>query len=237
MDYRSLMLHLRVGQKIGRRQILKALVGIQYRRNDYEFERGTFRVRGDTVEIFPAYEEQAIRVELWGDDIERITIPFELESWFGRHIGTRLVSFALIRVLNTSNPIGRKVRPKMLHKAAPLVRIRPKELAGVGVERASRITAVENGRPVTADGNALEVENVIWCTGYKPGFDWIDLPVFDELGQPRHRRGISEDVPSLYFLGLFFLHAVWSETLPGLQPDVRHIIKHLAGRTSASLAV
>ena len=73
MDYRSLMLHLRVGQKIGRREILRALVGIQYRRNDYEFERGVFRVRGDTVEIFPAYEEQAIRVELWGDDIERIT--------------------------------------------------------------------------------------------------------------------------------------------------------------------
>jgi excinuclease ABC subunit B len=73
VDYRSLMLHLAVGQKMGRRDILKALVGIQYRRNDYEFERGTFRVRGDTVEIFPAYEEQAIRVELWGDDIERIT--------------------------------------------------------------------------------------------------------------------------------------------------------------------
>ncbi len=73
VDYRSLMLHLRVGQAMGRREILRALVQIQYRRNDYEFERGTFRVRGDTVEIFPAYEEQAIRVELWGDNIERIT--------------------------------------------------------------------------------------------------------------------------------------------------------------------
>ena len=73
LDYRSLMLHLRVGQKIGRRDILKGLVGTQYRRNDYEFQRGTFRVRGDTVEIFPAYEEQAIRIELWGDEIERIT--------------------------------------------------------------------------------------------------------------------------------------------------------------------
>ncbi|MCH7892709.1 MAG: DEAD/DEAH box helicase family protein, partial [Gemmatimonadetes bacterium] len=72
-DYRALMLHLSVGQKIERREILRALVEIQYRRNDYEFDRGTFRVRGDTVEIFPAYEEQAIRVELWGDDIERIT--------------------------------------------------------------------------------------------------------------------------------------------------------------------
>ena len=73
MDYRSLMLHLRVGQKIGRREILKGLVETQYRRNDYEFQRGTFRVRGDTVEIFPAYEEQAIRVELWGDEVERLT--------------------------------------------------------------------------------------------------------------------------------------------------------------------
>ena len=73
IDYRSLMLHLEVGQKIGRKEILKGLVETQYRRNDSEFERGTFRVRGDTVEIFPAYEEQAIRVELWGDEIERIT--------------------------------------------------------------------------------------------------------------------------------------------------------------------
>ena len=73
LDYRSLMLHLEVGQTIGRREILRGLVDIQYRRNDYEFQRGTFRVRGDTVEIFPAYEEQAIRLELWGDEIERIT--------------------------------------------------------------------------------------------------------------------------------------------------------------------
>ena len=72
-DYRSLMLHLEVGGEFPRRDILKGLVDIQYKRNDYLFERGTFRVRGDTVEIFPAYDEQAIRVELWGDEVERIT--------------------------------------------------------------------------------------------------------------------------------------------------------------------
>ncbi len=72
-DYRELMVHLQVGDEKGRREILKALVAIQYRRNDYLFERGTFRVRGDTIEVFPAYEEQGIRVELWGDEIERIT--------------------------------------------------------------------------------------------------------------------------------------------------------------------
>ncbi|MEX2284518.1 MAG: excinuclease ABC subunit UvrB [Gemmatimonadota bacterium] len=72
-EYRELMLMLEVGQKIPRRDILQALVRVQYVRNDIEFVRGTFRVRGDTVEIYPAYEEQAIRVELFGDDIERIS--------------------------------------------------------------------------------------------------------------------------------------------------------------------
>ena len=72
-DYRELMLHLQVGEEKGRREILKGLVAIQYARNDYLFERGTFRVRGDTIEIFPAYDEQGIRVELWGDEVERIT--------------------------------------------------------------------------------------------------------------------------------------------------------------------
>ena len=73
MDYRSLMLHVEVGGEKPRREILRGLVDIQYKRNDYLFERGTFRVRGDTVEVFPAYEEQAVRIELWGDEVERIT--------------------------------------------------------------------------------------------------------------------------------------------------------------------
>ncbi len=72
-DYRSLMLVLDVGQEISRKAILQGMVDIQYKRNDYAFERGTFRVRGDTIEILPAYEEQAVRIELWGDEVERIT--------------------------------------------------------------------------------------------------------------------------------------------------------------------
>ncbi|MGI9188767.1 MAG: excinuclease ABC subunit UvrB, partial [Longimicrobiaceae bacterium] len=72
-EYRALMLTLEKGQRIARRDILGALVGIQYQRNDAAFERGTFRVRGDTVEVFPAYDEQAVRIELWGDEIDRIT--------------------------------------------------------------------------------------------------------------------------------------------------------------------
>ncbi|HEX6940317.1 MAG TPA: excinuclease ABC subunit UvrB [Longimicrobiales bacterium] len=72
-EYRELMLTLSVGQRITRRDILQGLVRIQYHRNDFEFARGTFRARGDVIEVFPAYEEQAIRIELWGDEIERIS--------------------------------------------------------------------------------------------------------------------------------------------------------------------
>src|SRR5437762_9270195 len=72
-QYREQMVTVAKGQRIPRDDILRSLVMIQYHRNDLSFERGTFRVRGDTVEIFPAYEEQAVRVELWGDEVERIS--------------------------------------------------------------------------------------------------------------------------------------------------------------------
>ncbi|MDR7317938.1 excinuclease ABC subunit UvrB [Brevibacillus nitrificans] len=73
-EYRELLLSLRVGMEKGRDEILHRLVDIQYNRNDINFIRGTFRVRGDVVEIFPASQsEQAIRVEFFGDEIERIT--------------------------------------------------------------------------------------------------------------------------------------------------------------------
>jgi excinuclease ABC subunit B len=71
--YRALMVSIGVGEERGRDAILTDLVGIQYQRNDASFEPGTFRVRGDTVEIFPAYDEQAVRIELWGDQVEKIT--------------------------------------------------------------------------------------------------------------------------------------------------------------------
>jgi excinuclease ABC subunit B len=73
VQYREQMVTLTKGQKVGRDEILRSLVKIQYGRNDVSFERGTFRVRGDTVEIFPAYEEQGVRVEMWGDEVERIS--------------------------------------------------------------------------------------------------------------------------------------------------------------------
>ena len=71
-EYVDRSVRLRVGQQIEREKILRGLVDVQYNRNDLSFARGTFRVRGDTVEIFPMYEELAIRVEMFGDEVERL---------------------------------------------------------------------------------------------------------------------------------------------------------------------
>jgi excinuclease ABC subunit B len=79
-EYRELMVVLEKGENYGRERILEELVRIQYRRDELEFAPGRFRARGDVIEIFPAYEEQAVRIELWGDEIERIA---KFDPWRG----------------------------------------------------------------------------------------------------------------------------------------------------------
>ena len=71
-EYIDRMLHIKVGDEIERNALLRRFVDVQYKRNDIAFERGTFRVRGDTIEIIPMYEELAIRIEMFGDEIEKI---------------------------------------------------------------------------------------------------------------------------------------------------------------------
>jgi len=73
-DYKEMMVGLAVGDVVDRDEVLRKLVDIQYERNDYDFARGKFRVRGDCVEIWPAYEEFALRIEFWGDDVDKLSI-------------------------------------------------------------------------------------------------------------------------------------------------------------------
>ena len=160
-------------------------------------------------------------------------VPFRIEGWFGRHFGMRLVIRGLFRhVLTVDTPIGRRMRPKVLREGGPLVRVKPKELTVAGVERVPRVEGVRDGRPVLEDGRELEVANVIWCTGFHPGFDWIDLPVHGEV-EPRHHAGVATDVDGLYFVGLHFLHAMSSEMIQGVGRDADRIAGHIAERVAA----
>ena len=139
-----------------------------------------------------------------------------------------VIRFLGHHVLTVRTPIGRKVGPKLAAEATPLIRVKSKGLAAAGVERVPKIVGVRDGLPVLADERALEVRNVIWCTGYRHEFPWIDLPVFGESGQPLHDRGVVRSMPGLYFVGLLFLYAVSSDVLPGVGRDAKRIAKHLA---------
>ena len=134
------------------------------------------------------------------------------------------------RVLTTSTPMGRKARPHVITKGGPLIRTRSGDLAAAGVERVPRTVGVRGGRPVLEDGRALDVANVLWCTGFEPGFSWIDLPIFDDAGNPRHERGVCTTCDGMYFVGLLFLHAFSSTMIHGVERDAAHVVDAIAAR-------
>ncbi len=160
-------------------------------------------------------------------------VPFRTEGAMAQFVFLPLL-FRVIghRVLTVNTPIGRKMRPKLLSHGPPLVRVKPKDLAAAGVERVPRVVGVRDGLPLLQDQRVLKVANVVWCTGFRPDFSWIDLPVFgEEEREPMHYRGIVANEPGLYFLGLFFLYAMSSGFLPGVGRDAEYIAKHIAART------
>jgi putative flavoprotein involved in K+ transport len=156
-------------------------------------------------------------------------VPFRVDGLPARLVVSRLVLRVLFhRVLSIATPIGRKVRPKVLHKAAPLIRTKPKHLTAAGVVRVPRVVGVRNGLPLLEDGRVLDVANVVWCTGFDPGFSWIDLPVFGADGQPQHEGGIVASERGLYFVGLHFLYAFSSDMIHGVGRDAARIAEAIA---------
>jgi putative flavoprotein involved in K+ transport len=161
-------------------------------------------------------------------------VPFHIDNLPARVILMRLVIRVLFhRILSIANPIGRKVRPKMLHGGTPLVRTKPYQLTNAGIERVPRVAGVRNGRPVLEDGRMLDVTNVVWATGFRPGFSWIDLPVFGADGVPNHDAGVVASEPGLFFVGLHFLYALSSEMIHGVGRDANRIAGHVAERAAA----
>lgn len=166
----------------------------------------------------------------WLSGKESGHVPFRIEGWLARHLLVRIVRFVGHRVLSLGTPIGRKLAPQLLRRAAPLVRVKPADLTAAGIVRVSRVVGVRDGRPLLADDRTLDVANVIWCTGFDPGFSWIRLPVMGDDGLPRHERGIVADEPGLYFVGLHFLYAMSSDTVNGVGRDAERIVRAVESR-------
>jgi putative flavoprotein involved in K+ transport len=175
--------------------------------------------------------------ETWmaGRDVGQV--PFRIQGAAARRfLVPFLFRIVFHRILTLGTAIGRKVAPGLHAKGGVLIRTRGGDLAAAGVRRVPRVAGVENGRPLLEDGRVLEVANVVWCTGFHPGFTWIDLPVFDAHREPIQERGVAAGEPGLYFVGLFFLYAMSSTMIHGVGRDAEHVAEVIASRRSARRA-
>jgi len=172
----------------------------------------------------------------WISGKESGYIPFPIDSFLARYLLVRLVRFVGHHVLSVATPIGRKQRPKLLSQTTPLVRVKPQDLVNAGIERVPKVVGVQYGRPLLADDRVLDAKNVIWCTGYHPGFSWIDLPIFGEDGRPMHESGIVTQAPGMYFVGLHYLYSMTSATVVGVGRDAERVAKAIESRTRMAWA-
>lgn len=157
-------------------------------------------------------------------------LPFAVDSRRGV-LAWPIMRFVAWNLLTLSTPIGRKMAPQVRRGGGPLLRIRRRDLERAGVERfEARTTGVSDGRPMLADGTVLDVANVVWCTGFRPDFRWIDLPVIGEDGWPKESRGVVDSSPGLYFLGIPFLYSFTSMLVIGAGRDAGYAVEQIARR-------
>jgi putative flavoprotein involved in K+ transport len=161
-------------------------------------------------------------------------VPFRIDGLAARLFLMRLIFRVVFhRLLTVDTPIGRRVRQKMFTQGGPLIRVKPHHLAAAGVQRVAKMRDITNGLPALEDGRALDVANVIWCTGFGNGLSWIELPIFEANGEPRHQSGIASDEPGLYFVGLHFLHSLSSTMIHGIARDAKRIADTIERRAKS----
>jgi putative flavoprotein involved in K+ transport len=167
---------------------------------------------------------------LVGRDTGQIPVPLASRRM---RLAWPVMKFMATRVLTVDTPIGRKMRPKIRAHGGPALRYKTPDLRAAGVERVFvRMGGVRDGVPVLEDGRVLEVTNVIWCTGFRPDYSWIDLPLeYEDGGYPRQSRGAVASLPGLYFVGMLFLHSFSSMLIVGAGRDAKRVAKEIARRS------
>lgn len=136
--------------------------------------------------------------------------------------------------MSTDSARGRKRLQARRFGGDPLVGTQTTAFAEAGVTRTGRVVAVRDGMPLLEDGSSVGgISAVVWCTGFRPDYSWIELPVFALDGYPRHQRGVAIDVPGLAFVGMRYQYRARSALIGGVAEDAAHVV----GRIVAQLNV
>lgn len=127
--------------------------------------------------------------------------------------------------------VGKQIKKQVRSEGHPLIGFTYKHVEKAGIERLPRMAGVRDGKPLLENGQVLDVGCVVWCTGYALNFAWIDLPIFGEDGYPRQVRGVVEEAPGLFFVGLVFLHSLSSQLIFGTQQDSKYVAEQVVARS------
>ena len=170
--------------------------------------------------------------QTWLSRRDKGQIPLNIEHPF-RRVVLPVLWFVASHVLTMKTPLGRKIRPHVLEGGAPRIRVKSEDLLGAGVECVARTVDAHDGLPVLEDGRVMDVANVIWCTGFRQDFSWIEVPIFGDDTQPTHERGVTSEA-GLYFVGLDFLYSFTSENVGGVGRDARYIARRITSRKAGA---
>jgi putative flavoprotein involved in K+ transport len=185
---------------------------------------------GDTLVVGAANSGAQIALELAGS--RRVTLA-------GRSVGSlprRVLGLDIFDVLTRTvmkpgadSAIGRRIRKNAFGSSDALIGMTEGDLRRGAVTRVGRIGAARDGKPALEDGTPLNPASIIWCTGFRPDFSWIDAPILDADGNPIHRRGVTTE-PGLYFLGLRFQYRLNSSLIGGVGADAAFVVERVAER-------
>lgn len=160
-------------------------------------------------------------------------LPFSVDSRRAR-LAWPVLRFVASNLLTLRTPIGRKMAPKVRRGGGPLLRYRRQELLEAGVElRPARLVGARDGRPLLADDSVHDVATVVWCTGFRPDFSWVEPATVDERGWPIQERGLALGASGVYFLGIPFLFGFTSMLVLGADRDAAFVADAVVRRVLA----
>jgi putative flavoprotein involved in K+ transport len=167
-------------------------------------------------------------------------LPIKVVDTQRARVGWPIVQFMFKHVLTIRTPMGRSMRPHVRQGGGPLLRVRLQDLDKAGVERYdAKTVGARDGNPELSDGTILDVTSVIWATGYRPDYGFIDAQVAGPDGWPDEVRGVSPTLPGLYFVGVPFQYAFSSMLVTGAGRDAKYVVERIAERvaTTAGLQI
>lgn len=154
-------------------------------------------------------------------------VPVDIDTPIGNVLSGIFIN--RLRHLTIDSAKGQAARAAGFGHGVMLVRNKIADLEHAGVELVGRIDRIEAGRPMTADGTAIDAATVVWCTGSRPELGWIRIDgVTDEAGYPIEHRGMATGCPGLAFVGMPFQYSLMSATLMGMERDAAYVVEELA---------